>query len=108
MTQPASTPTSTPPPLLSPERLAGARRPLERAMTLPAEAFTSPDVYAAEVERILERILQNKRNSNTSSSTSFTPRAHPPYAHEARTRRSIASSCIARVARRGIFRGLRA
>lgn len=55
MTQPASTPTSTPPPLLSPERLAGARRPLERAMTLPAEAFTSPDVYAAEVERILER-----------------------------------------------------
>ena len=41
--------------LLSPERLASARRDLEKATTLPAAAFTSPAVYQAEVERILER-----------------------------------------------------
>ena len=41
--------------ILSDERLAGARRALERASTLPAEAFTSPAVYAREQERILSR-----------------------------------------------------
>ena len=34
------------------ERLAGARRPLPSATTLPSEAFTSPDVYQAEVEKL--------------------------------------------------------
>ena len=41
--------------LLSTERLAGARRSLEKATTLPAGAYTSPDVYAREAERIFER-----------------------------------------------------
>ena len=41
--------------LLSPSRLAGARRPLPQATTLPADAFTSPSVYGAEFERIFER-----------------------------------------------------
>ena len=41
--------------LLSPNRLAGARRDLEKATTLPSEAFTSAAVYEAEIERILER-----------------------------------------------------
>ncbi|MDJ0847945.1 MAG: aromatic ring-hydroxylating dioxygenase subunit alpha [Myxococcota bacterium] len=40
---------------LTPERLAGARQPLERASTLPAAAFTAPAVYDREVERILSR-----------------------------------------------------
>jgi len=39
---------------LLPERLAGARRPLSQATTLPAEAFASPAVYAEEVRRIFE------------------------------------------------------
>jgi phenylpropionate dioxygenase-like ring-hydroxylating dioxygenase large terminal subunit len=41
--------------ILGAGRLASAREPLGRATTLPAEAFTSPEVYALEVERILSR-----------------------------------------------------
>ena len=41
--------------VLSAERLAGARRPLEHASTLPAEAFTSAAVHALEHERIFAR-----------------------------------------------------
>jgi phenylpropionate dioxygenase-like ring-hydroxylating dioxygenase large terminal subunit len=37
------------------DRLAAARQPLEKASTLPGDAFTSPDVYEREVERILLR-----------------------------------------------------
>lgn len=40
---------------LAPEALARARRPLEQAATLPAEAYTSPAVYARECERIFAR-----------------------------------------------------
>ena len=41
--------------LLAAGRLAGARQPLEKASTLPAEAFTSPAVYERECERIFSR-----------------------------------------------------
>ncbi len=37
---------------LDPEALARALQPLEKAATLPASAYTSPAVYAAETERI--------------------------------------------------------
>lgn len=41
--------------LLSPESVAGARRPLEEATTLPREAFTSPAVFERETGRVLRR-----------------------------------------------------
>jgi phenylpropionate dioxygenase-like ring-hydroxylating dioxygenase large terminal subunit len=40
---------------LDPEILARAREPLGKAGTLPADAYTSPDVYAEEVARIFSR-----------------------------------------------------
>lgn len=40
---------------LSDERLAPARRPLEQARTLPAEAYTSPEIFERETERVLRR-----------------------------------------------------
>ena len=40
---------------LSAQALAAARLPLERAATLPREAYVSPEVYAREVERIFRR-----------------------------------------------------
>lgn len=40
---------------LTPEALDGARKSLENATTLPAEAFTSPDVYGREIEAIFLR-----------------------------------------------------
>jgi len=41
--------------ILAPEQLAGTRQPLERATTLPSEAFTSPLVYEREIEHIFLR-----------------------------------------------------
>lgn len=41
--------------LLAAEDLAAALRPLERASTLPAAAFTSPEIYALETERIFRK-----------------------------------------------------
>ncbi len=41
--------------VLSPHHLAQTRQPLERATTLPAEAFTSQSVYEGEIERIFLR-----------------------------------------------------
>jgi phenylpropionate dioxygenase-like ring-hydroxylating dioxygenase large terminal subunit len=41
--------------LLGARQIADARGPLQHASTLPATAFTSPGVYALEVERIFRR-----------------------------------------------------
>ena len=38
---------------LSPEELAGVRRPLEAASWLPPRAYTDPAVWAVELERVL-------------------------------------------------------
>lgn len=46
---------SSRPPLLSAAGVAGARRAFEEAATLPADAFTSVDVYEREVEQVLVR-----------------------------------------------------
>ncbi len=40
---------------IDPARLDGARRPLEKATTLPAEAFTSESIYQLETERLFSR-----------------------------------------------------
>lgn len=40
---------------ISPDGLARARRPLEEAWTLPAEAYTSPAVFERETERVLRK-----------------------------------------------------
>ncbi len=48
-------PSVTGPGVLPPERLAAALQPLEKASTLPAEAYTSPDVYEREIETIFSR-----------------------------------------------------
>ena len=42
-------------PGISGEEIARVRRPLESAWTLPPAAYTSDDIYALEVERILKR-----------------------------------------------------
>jgi phenylpropionate dioxygenase-like ring-hydroxylating dioxygenase large terminal subunit len=41
--------------ILSPERLAGARLPLEKATTLPVEAYTSDEIYDREVRRLFHK-----------------------------------------------------
>jgi len=41
--------------LLSPEALAASQRPFERANTLPPAAFSSPEIYEREIERIFGR-----------------------------------------------------
>jgi phenylpropionate dioxygenase-like ring-hydroxylating dioxygenase large terminal subunit len=43
------------PALLSPSQLAAARLPLEKASTLPAHVYTSPQVYQREVEQLFLR-----------------------------------------------------
>lgn len=40
---------------IDPARVAGARRPLSRATTLPPEAFTSPEIYEQEFDTIFLR-----------------------------------------------------